>query len=106
MRRIMARPVADADLDAMWTLVSRDDGAARLPAIIGYIAELKRFWRRWIGALTRLDLLALVAWGQRPRRAPGHRRRARGEIPGRSACAGRTWVTTRRWRTQRGSRRR
>jgi hypothetical protein len=34
----MAKPPSPDDLDAMWELVSRDDGALRLPAIIGYIA--------------------------------------------------------------------
>ena len=42
-----------------------DDGARRLPAIIAYIAERTRFRRRWIGALERLDIPALVAWGKR-----------------------------------------
>ena len=65
MRAIMAKPPPAEDLDAMWALVERDGGALRLPAIIGYIAERKRFWHRWIGALTRLDLPTLVAWGLR-----------------------------------------
>lgn len=83
MRRIMARPVADADIDAMWTLLSRDDGASRLPAIIGYIAERRRFWHRWIGALTRLDVPTLVAWGMKdPVARPAIAEALAGEIPG------------------------
>lgn len=65
MKRIFGRPAVEADLDAMWRLLARDDGARRLPAIIGYIAERTRFRRRWIGALERLDVPALVAWGKR-----------------------------------------
>lgn len=63
MRRIFGRPARDADLDGMWELLSRADGARRLPAIIEYVRERSRFRRRWIGALERLDLPTLVAWG-------------------------------------------
>jgi pimeloyl-ACP methyl ester carboxylesterase len=83
MRRILAAPVPDDDLDAMWTLVARDGGALRLPAIIGYIAERQRFWHRWIGALTRLDVPALVAWGRRdPVAVPAIAEQLAREIPG------------------------
>ena len=64
MRRIFARPPADEDLDTMWDLVSREDGAARLPQTIRYVEERSRFRRRWVGALERLDLPALIAWGK------------------------------------------
>ncbi len=65
MRRVMGRPVPDEALDAMWTLLARDDGASRLPLMIRYMHERRQFWERWIGALTRLDVPALVAWGER-----------------------------------------
>ena len=65
MRRIFARPPADEELDGMWELVARDDGAARLASIIRYTEERARFRRRWIGALERCDLPALIAWGRR-----------------------------------------
>src|SRR5262249_9349226 len=41
----------------------RADGTRRLPKTIRYIEERHRFGRRWIGALERLDLPVLVAWG-------------------------------------------
>ena len=63
LRRVFAKPPPDAVLDAMYELVAREDGAQRLPAIVGYIAERVRFERRWVGALERLDVPALVAWG-------------------------------------------
>lgn len=63
MRRIFARPARDEDLDAMWELLARDGGALLMPRLIGYVAERSRFARRWVGALERLDLPALVAWG-------------------------------------------
>lgn len=65
MRRIFGRPANDDDLEAMWTLLARADGARRLPAIIEYVHERTRFRRRWIGALERLDLPALIAWGKK-----------------------------------------
>jgi pimeloyl-ACP methyl ester carboxylesterase len=66
MRGIFApkHPPAQHELDAMWSLLTRADGQLRLPAIIGYMAERTRFRRRWIGALERLDVPLLVAWGE------------------------------------------
>lgn len=65
LRRVFAKPPSDEEIDAMWTLVSRDDGVARLPALIEYVSERRRFRSRWIGALERLDVPALIAWGER-----------------------------------------
>ncbi len=63
IRRILARPVPDAELDAMWEQIRYNDGRRRLPAIIRYIDERTRFRERWIGALTRLDVPVHVLWG-------------------------------------------
>jgi pimeloyl-ACP methyl ester carboxylesterase len=65
LRRTFAREPDEATLDAMWELLSRDDGVARMPATIAYVEERRRFRRRWIGALERCDLPVLVAWGRR-----------------------------------------
>ncbi|MBL8610314.1 MAG: alpha/beta hydrolase [Myxococcales bacterium] len=65
IRRILAKPVADEELAAMWELLAREDGALRLPAIIDYTRQRVRHARRWIGALERLDLPAMVAWGKK-----------------------------------------
>jgi pimeloyl-ACP methyl ester carboxylesterase len=65
LRRTFGREPDEGTLHAMWDLVSRDDGLARMPATIGYVEERKRFRRRWIGALERCDLPLLVAWGRR-----------------------------------------
>jgi pimeloyl-ACP methyl ester carboxylesterase len=65
MKRVFARPPAQAELDAMWALVAREDGMAVMPSLIRYTEERARFRRRWIGALERFDLPALVAWGAR-----------------------------------------
>jgi pimeloyl-ACP methyl ester carboxylesterase len=63
LRRILARPVAPAELDDMFALLRLRDGHLRLPAIIRYLDERERFARRWIGALERLDRPSLVLWG-------------------------------------------
>ena len=64
LRRILGKPVADEELEAMWFLMTRADGRHRMVQIMSYIAERFRFWDRWIGALTRLhDLPVQVLWG-------------------------------------------
>jgi pimeloyl-ACP methyl ester carboxylesterase len=66
MRGIFApkHPPSNEELDAMWSLLTRADGQLRLPSIIRYMEERTRFRRRWIGALERLDIPMLVAWGE------------------------------------------
>lgn len=67
MRSVFSKehPPSSADLDGMWSLLTRADGQLRLPQIIRYMEERVRFRRRWIGALERLDIPALIAWGER-----------------------------------------
>jgi pimeloyl-ACP methyl ester carboxylesterase len=65
LRRVFARPPSEAELDGMWELVARDDGARRLPQLIRYVGERYRFADRWTRALERFDRPALVAWGKR-----------------------------------------
>lgn len=81
--RILARPVPDEDLDDMWQLICHDDGRLRLPQTISYIRERHLFWHRWVGALTRLDLPALILWGtEDPVAVRAIAERLAGEIPG------------------------
>jgi pimeloyl-ACP methyl ester carboxylesterase len=65
MRKLFAEPdsVEESELREMWTLMSRDDGSARMAQIIDYIEQRHRYGRRWIGALERLDVPSLVLWG-------------------------------------------
>ena len=63
LRRVFAKPPSSEMLGHMWDLLAREDGVLRLPAIIRYMEERVRFRSRWIGALERLDLPALIAWG-------------------------------------------
>jgi pimeloyl-ACP methyl ester carboxylesterase len=83
MRRVFARPPGEEELDGMWELLARDGGALRLPQMIRYTEERARFERRWIGALERADVPALVAWGRRdPVAVMAIAERLAREIPG------------------------
>ncbi len=63
IQRIVGRPLSAADLDDMWCQMQHKDGLRRLPRIISYLDERKRFWNRWVGALTRVEFPTLVLWG-------------------------------------------
>ncbi|MBI2061157.1 MAG: alpha/beta hydrolase [Nitrospirae bacterium] len=85
MRRIWGDPskVEKGDIDAMWSLVSLNQGRRRLPQISRYIDERFRFHRRWIGALERLNLPAHILWGRRdPIAVPAIAEKLAGEIRG------------------------
>lgn len=84
MRRIVHRPEVfdEAEIDAMWALLTADDGKARMPQITQYLVERRRFWHRWIGALTRLDIPCHVLWGDRdPVAVPAIAEAVAGECP-------------------------
>ncbi len=84
LRRILGpgANVADTELDDLFALVRHNDGHLRLPAIIEYVRERRRFARRWIGALERLDLPTLILWGLRdPVAVPAIAERLAAEIP-------------------------
>jgi pimeloyl-ACP methyl ester carboxylesterase len=83
MRRVFAKPPGDNELDAMWELLSREKGTRLLPKIIRYTTERTLFAHRWIGALERLDVPTLVAWGARdPVAVIAIAEKLAGEIPG------------------------
>lgn len=83
MRQVFARTPNELELDAMWELVTRDQGALLLPQLIRYVDERQRFAGRWIGALKRLDVPTLIAWGEQDRVAVFPIARAlAAEIPG------------------------
>jgi len=67
MRRVFGKPdaVPDEELAELFALMKRDDGHLRLPKMIGYVDERRRFGRRWIGALETLDCPCLILWGVR-----------------------------------------
>ena len=57
--------VVEADLEAMWRGITHRDGRYRVHQLSSYIDERYRFRERWVGALRRLDLPALVLWARR-----------------------------------------
>lgn len=65
IKRVCAKKPSEQEIDVMWELCARDDGAARLAQLIGYVSERYRFYDRWIQPLTRLDVPTLIAWGER-----------------------------------------
>jgi pimeloyl-ACP methyl ester carboxylesterase len=65
MRRVFARPPSEAELDVMWELLAREDGARRLPQLMRYVEERWRFMGRWNKALAGFDRPSLVAWGKK-----------------------------------------
>lgn len=84
MRAIVgdARNLSDDRIDHMWEALAHDDGRLRTHAISQYQRERRRFWDRWIGALTRLDLPVHVLWGRRdPVAVPAIAETLAGEIP-------------------------
>jgi pimeloyl-ACP methyl ester carboxylesterase len=57
MRRIWGtHRLPDAELRTMWELASRSDGLARIPKLLGYMAERRQHRARWVGALVEAKL--------------------------------------------------
>jgi pimeloyl-ACP methyl ester carboxylesterase len=65
LKRILARGVADDELEDQFALIKLADGHLNLPTIMHYYDERIRFRRRWIGALEAFDRRALILWGVR-----------------------------------------
>jgi pimeloyl-ACP methyl ester carboxylesterase len=53
----------DAELAALWAIVSHDDGQLRMPEILAYMEERRRKRERWVGALEATDLPLRFVWG-------------------------------------------
>lgn len=51
------------ELDAMWALMSRDDGRLALPGLIRYMVERRENRERWVGALQRCPVPLTVING-------------------------------------------
>ena len=57
MRDIWGKtPPAEAEIKAMWQLVTYNDGMAVMPKLIGYLAERKAERERWVGALVNAQV--------------------------------------------------
>lgn len=85
LRSVLARPdaLSDAELAAHWEALEHNDGRRVIPEVSRYLDDRWRFWHRWIGALTRLDLPTHVVWGRRdPVAVPAIAEQLAREIPG------------------------
>jgi len=85
LRALFADPdaVAERELAALWSGVSRAEGVLRAPAVSSYLGDRLRFEERWFPVLERLDLPAHVLWGRRdPVAVPAIAERLAAEIPG------------------------
>lgn len=51
LRRICVRPLDDADIESMWTLLTHNGGLHVMPKLIGYMQERRINRERWVGAL-------------------------------------------------------
>lgn len=65
MRQLFGREPAAGLLDAMWDLVTRENGHLRMARTIRFMDERVRFRDRWVGALARVRMPVVVAWGGR-----------------------------------------
>ncbi len=71
------------EIDVLWAALIRNGGRAVLPKISRYLDERVEHRERWVGALRRLDLPALVLWGRRdPIAVAAIGERLCGDIPG------------------------
>lgn len=63
MRSITSRPIADADLHAMWESVSSDGGTRVQHDLLHYIDERKEHRERWVGAMEAYAGPRQFIWG-------------------------------------------
>ena len=65
MRKLWANPstLPEAEIDAMWELLIRDNGKDALPRITQYLRERQLFWHRWVGGLKVTNLHTHILWG-------------------------------------------
>jgi pimeloyl-ACP methyl ester carboxylesterase len=88
MQRVFGRVPQPGVLEAMWDLVSRDEGHLRMARTLRFMEERVRFRERWVGALTRVRMPVLVAWGARdPVTRLAIAERLAREVPGASLVA-------------------
>lgn len=81
--RIVARPVAEVEWQAMWALMQHNEGLRRMPETISYVAERYRYYRRWTAPLAELELPVKILWGRRdPVAVPAIAERLAATIPG------------------------
>lgn len=62
-RRIFARPLTEPELDAFWSLVANNDGAANYHRLLGYMPERWQHQQTWLDALAGHSTPLTLIWG-------------------------------------------
>ncbi len=55
----------DAELDAIWEMMTHNKGREVLPQLTQYIRQRYLYWHRWIGALIRCKLPIQIVWAEK-----------------------------------------
>jgi pimeloyl-ACP methyl ester carboxylesterase len=63
--RIFTNEPSEQELDAFWMSIRTRDGHKRSPALLHYIADRKRYARRWEGALEKTQVPLTFVWGMK-----------------------------------------
>ena len=63
LRRVIARPIADAELHEHWLALCSRGGRDLGHALLAYIEERRRYARRWEEAIVRADIPLRFVWG-------------------------------------------
>lgn len=59
--------ITDAEVDALWQMMTHNDGKQVIHQTTQYIKQRKQFWHRWIGALQSTKLPVHVLWAENDR---------------------------------------
>ena len=58
------KKLSDSEVDALWEMMSHNNGRAVLHQLTGYLHERYKFWFRWIGALKQTKLPIHIIWAK------------------------------------------
>ena len=56
--------ISDEEIDALWTMLSHNEGRKTLPKTTQYIKQRYVYWHRWIGALKSTELPIKIIWAK------------------------------------------
>ncbi len=56
--------VTELEVDALWRMMTFNDGRLVLPQTTQYIKQRYTYWHRWIGALKNTDLMTHIVWAE------------------------------------------
>ena len=59
-----ATQVTDEEVDALWQMMTHNNGKSVIHQTTQYIKQRKQFWHRWIGALQQTQLPVHVLWAE------------------------------------------